>query len=160
VTRADGSVTSQITAFTNGVDHFPHGALWSPRGTALVGAGTVFGTNGLWIIPLSPNSLQCDCPPLLIPTSPGDPIDFAGSIVVAAPPSPPVSLFIRLDANDVVVYWPTNAAAYNLESTTNLAPPASWKPVAAFIPIQGFNFEYTIPPESFKKQQFFRLRQP
>jgi len=74
---------------------------------------------------------HCDCPAHLLPTAPGDRIDFAGSIVVA--PTAPVAmpgLFIRLDPNTAVVYWSTNYQGFGLEYTTNLAASASWTAIA------------------------------
>jgi Tol biopolymer transport system component len=36
----------QITGLTGAMDGFPNGATWSPDGSALLGAGTVFGSKG------------------------------------------------------------------------------------------------------------------
>lgn len=160
VVRADGARLSQITRFNDGTNRFPHGALWSPDGTALVGAGTIFGTNGLWIIPLTADLSDCLGPPILLPTSPGDPIDFAGSIVVAPPAPNPAGLFIRLETSAVVVYWSTNFPDYHLEYTRNLAPPVTWQPVTAFIPINGLNYEFSQPLTSLSARKFFRLHKP
>ncbi len=93
---------------------------------ALVAAGTIFGTNGLWLIPLTPDLMDCDGPPILLPTTPGDAIDFAGSIVVAPPTSQIIStqapgLFIRQTPDAVVVYWSTNYRRLHAGSHAQLA---------------------------------------
>ena len=48
VAQPNGVIINQITALT-APNRLPHGALWSPDGDALVTAGTIFNTNGLWI---------------------------------------------------------------------------------------------------------------
>src|ERR1035437_383208 len=73
----------QITALT-GTNGFPNGAVWSPGGNKLVTAGRIGGVNGLWVIPVSSDGSACHCQPQLLPTSPGDPVDFAGSVVTTA----------------------------------------------------------------------------
>ncbi|HLH54505.1 MAG TPA: hypothetical protein VKY92_12895, partial [Verrucomicrobiae bacterium] len=66
IVRGDGSGLNQITSLNDGSNGFPHGALWSPSGTALVGAGSIFGTNGLWIIQLKPDLSDCLGAPILL----------------------------------------------------------------------------------------------
>ena len=60
--NADGTALAQITAFTNVNDGFLYGAIWSPAGNCLLGAGAIYGTNGLWKIPLTTDGQHCDCP--------------------------------------------------------------------------------------------------
>jgi hypothetical protein len=159
IVHPDGTGLTRITGLNDGTNGFPHGALWSPGGNALVGAGTIFGTNGLWIIPLTPDFSECMCPPILVATTLGDAIDFAGSIIVA-PPVPNIpELFIRLDTNAVTVYWSTNFPSYTLESTTNL-PPAGWQPVAGPYPVNGLNYEHSEPLGTLATRKFFRLYSP
>jgi hypothetical protein len=158
VVHSDGTVLSQISLFTDGISGFPHGALWSPSGTALVAAGNLFGTNGLWIIPLNADLTDCGGFPILLPTSPGDAIDFAGSIIVAPPLPNPARLFIRRDTNSVVVYWSTNFSGYTLESKTNLATSSTWLPVGGPYALAGINFEYREPLASLQPAKMFRLR--
>jgi hypothetical protein len=160
VVHPDGTALSQITLFTDGVSGFPHGALWSPAGDALVGAGTLFGTNGLWIIPLNADLTDCSGFPILLSTSPGDPIDFAGSIVVAPPSANIPNLYVRLDTNSVVVYWSTNFPTYTLQSRTNLSPAAPWQPIPGPYPVGGINFEYREPFTALAPAKFFRLQAP
>lgn len=124
----DGSGLIQISDFTDASNGFPHGALWSPDAQSLVGAGTVFDTNGLWVIPLRADRQGCDGRPYLLPTTPGDPIDFAGSIALAPVANvfigTPPGLFIRQDPANVVAYWNTNFVGFTLESQPTLpAPP-------------------------------------
>jgi hypothetical protein len=157
VVHPDGTALSQITEFTDGVSGFPHGAVWSPSGTALVGAGTLFGTNGLWIIPLNADLTDCGGFPILLPTLPGDAIDFAGSIIVAPPAANPANLFIRRGTNTIIVYWSTNFVGYILESKTNLSASSTWLPVGGPYAQAGINFEYHEPLASLQSAEFFRL---
>jgi Tol biopolymer transport system component len=155
---ADGTGLYQVTGFAAPPDGFPHGAIWSPVGDVLVGAGTVTGTNGLYVIPLDDG---CACMALRLPTTAGDPIDFAGSIAVAAAPPPAlgkVGLFIRVDPDDLVVYWSTNFVGYVLETSGNVPPPSSWSTVNGPYLQYGFFYEYRIPRTNLLDRQFFRLR--
>ena len=157
----NGNEVSPISAFSQLQDGFFHGTIWAPDGNALVGAGTIQGTNGLWVIPLTADSRQCDCPAILLPTSPGDPIDFAGSVVVApAPPVPMPGLFIRSDPAAAVVYWSTNYQGYALECSTNLAPASGWTAITGPYYLNGNNIEYHDSTNSLQNAKFFRLRYP
>jgi hypothetical protein len=160
--RADGSNLTQLSGFNDGTNRFPHGAIWSPDGTALVGAGTIFGTNGLWIIPLTPDYLGCDGPPILLPTSPGDAIDFAGSIITSSATSASVAAgygpgpYIRQTPGAVIVYWSTNYAGYKLESESNLMAVA-WESIAGPYYLVGGYYEYWQIRSALSPQQYFRL---
>lgn len=159
VVRGDGTELSQISGFGDGTNHFPHGAIWSPDDSTLVAAGTIFGTNGLWLIPLTPDFLDCDGPPIRLPTSPGDAIDFAGSIAVAPPAAqvvvnPPVGLFIRQTPDAVVVYWSTNYVGYALQASGGL--PATWTPIAGPYFLDGSYFEYWESRANLPSARFFR----
>ena len=127
---------------------------------ALVGAGTLFGINGLWIIPLNADFTDCGGFPTLLSTLPGDAIDFAGSIVVPAPLPNIPKLYIRLDANAVVVYWNTNFTGYTLQSRTNLSPGTLWQTIPGPYPVSGFNFEHREPFAGLPPTKFFRLEEP
>jgi len=159
--NSDGTSPSQISSHTNSVDGFPHGTIWSPLGNALVGAGTINGTNGLWVIPLTPDGQHCDCPARLLPTTAGDPIDFAGSIITTpqvAVPNP--GLFIRTTPNAVVVYWSTNYQGFGLESTTSLGTNASWSAVDGPYFVNSGYFEYHESRAELQQTRFFRLVYP
>ena len=162
VAQPGGTSLNQITALT-APNRLPHGALWSPDGDALVTAGTIFNTNGLWIIPLTPDLADCDGPPIRLPTTPGDAIDFAGSIVVAPSTQLVVTqapgLFIRQTPEVVVVYWNTNFVGYVLESETNLLSRA-WTPVGGPYFLNAPYFEYWEARNSLSSQKYFRLRAP
>jgi hypothetical protein len=136
--------------------------VWSPDSSALVGAGTVFGTNGLWVIPLTPERDGCDGPPYRLPTSPGDLIDFAGSIVVAPSTQPSFAvlpgLFIRLAPTAVVVYWTTGYAGFTLEYKTAVSPDAPWTPINGPYYLAGNYYEYWEATGSLQAAKFFRLR--
>ena len=151
----DGSGLNQISSFIDGTNGFPYGALWSPVGPALVGAGTVFGTNGLWVIPLTPDGSDCAGPPHRLPTSLVDTADFAGTILVA-PPSPVLGITVQ-DAQ-VMLLWPTNASAFILEVAPSLPAPA-WTTLPGPYSMSGSFFEYRLPPAPGLPRQFFRLRQ-
>jgi len=165
VSRSDGSSLSQISGFSDGINRFPHGAIWGPDGDELVGAGTIFGTNGLWVIPLTPELDDCDGPPIRLPTKPGDAIDFAGSIAVAAAPGSIITttqapgLFIRETPDAVVVYWNTNFVGYALESDTNLTSRA-WTQVNGPYFLSGPYFEHWEARDSLLSEKYFRLRSP
>ena len=161
VVRPDGTDLNPITGFSDGTNRFPHGALWSPAGDALVGAGTIFGTNGIWIIPLTPDLAECDGMPWCLPTTPGDPIDFAGSIVVAPATMQtvvPPGLFIRLDRDAVVVYWSADYADFTLEVTPDLTPSSTWTSISGPYDFDGYFYQYREPLTALQHKQFFRLR--
>jgi hypothetical protein len=156
----DGTGLVQLSGFSGGSNGFPHGVIWTPDESALVGAGTIFGTNGLWVIPLTPDLTDCDGPPILLPTTPGDAIDFAGSIV-AAPGSPlvsaqPPNLLIRQTPDMVVVYWNTNDVGYTLESAEDLAAPA-WTSINGPYYLNGDFIEYWQARTNLLTTEFFRL---
>lgn len=147
----------QITTADNG--SFPHGAVWSPGGDALVGAATLFGTNGIWVIRLTDDLSDCYGPPLLLPASPGDPIDFVGSVVAARPPAGVVlpALFIRLEADAAVVYWSTAYQGFTLEAAPALTAPAAWTALPGPYTLNGYFYEYREPLASLADRRFFRL---
>jgi hypothetical protein len=163
VVHPDGTDLNRVTGFSDGINRFPHGALWSPAGDALVGAGTIFGTNGIWIIPLALDFTECEGMPRRLPTTPGAPIDFAGSIVVApAAPQTVVGpgLFIRLEPDAAVVYWGAMFADFTLESTTDLSPTSTWTAISRPYAFDGYFYQYREPLAALQQQQFFRLRNP
>jgi len=152
--------TWQITGFTDNTNGFPHAAVWSPSGDALVGAGTVFNTNGLWVIPLDGDCMCSLDLPVRLPTRPGDPIDFAGSVVTSAAPAviiPQPGFLIRRDPDAVVVYWGAILTGFTLETTTDLTPPATWTALPGPYATDGYFFYYSIPLDAMAAQQFFRL---
>jgi hypothetical protein len=158
VTSSNASL-SQITAFTDNTSGFPHGAQWAPAGDALVGAASIYGTNGIWVIPLNADCMCSDGPLTLLPTSPGDPVDFVGSIVAAPRPLSVVQpgLFIRLDPDAAVVYWSAAYLGFTLETTTDLSPPATWSALPEPYAFDGYFYSYGVPLGSLLHRQFFRL---
>lgn len=147
----------EITAFEHG-SGFRHGAVWSPAGDALIGAGNVFGTNGIWIVPLSEDGTHCEGTPWMIPITPGSDfgVDFVGTVYV--PPGPP-RVFIRRGVGSNSVYWRRTAWPYVLEVTSALGPSAVWTPVAPPYSVANGNNEVTVPlgPGG---GSYFRLRLP
>ncbi len=152
----------QITAFTGSVNGFPNGAVWSPGGDKLVGAGRIGGTNGLWVVPLSPNRDACAAPPLRLPTSPGYDIDFAGSVVANTVnvSYTNLGLFIRLDPAVLVVYWSTNYDGFTLESASELPGGLSWSAVTGPYFRAGPYFEYRESRAALAARKYFRLHYP
>ena len=76
----------------------------------------------------------------------------APSLVLSTP-----GLFIRLETNDLVVYWNTNFVGYALESANNAAPPLSWSTVNGPFLQSGFFYEHREPRTNLLSRQFFRL---
>jgi Tol biopolymer transport system component len=165
VVNANGTGLSSITAIGgDGVNGFPHGAAWSPDGESLIAAGTIYGANGLWIIPLNDDHTACDCAEVLtpLPISPGDPVDFVGSMLVA-PRTVVVNspkLQIRLDPTAIVVYWSTNILNFSLQTAEDLTTASTnWGTISGPYGVNGNFFEYSEPRTNLVTQQFFRLSQ-
>ncbi len=157
--NADGSALAQISAFTNVSDGFLYGTIWTPSGNGLIGAGSIYGTNGLWLIPLTTDGQRCDCPAKLLPTTAGDPIDFAGSVVV--PPAPIIAkpgLLIRSDENAIVVYWSTNYQGFGLQATASLNTNSSWTALTGPYFQNGAFYEYHEAKTTLAATKYFRLQ--
>ncbi len=152
----------QITALA-GQDGLEYGALWAPGDTALVTAGTIWGTNGLWVLHLTPDGNYCGCAPIRLPTTPGPAIQFAGGIV-AAPASPPgivqPGFLIRKDADGVLVYWGAVFSDFRLEYAVELSPTATWLPINGPYDTDGYFLYHHERLEDLAQQRFFRLRKP
>ncbi len=124
-----------------------------------MGAGTVYNTNGIWVISLNPDCMCSDAPVVRLPTSPGDPIDFVGS-VIAAPASLAVvapGLFIRMDPNAAVVFWSAQYLGFTLETTLDITPPSTWTALPGPYDFDGFFYQLRLPLSALASQQFFRL---
>ena len=154
VVNPDGSGLFQITGFRS-LEGFREGALWSPDGDALLGAAVVGGVNGIWVVPLTPDRQACGAPPYRLPTTPGDLIDFVGTVFV---PPPPPQLFIRREAGGVTVFWRRTAFPVRLESSAALGAGASWAPVGGPFPTVGTFLEHFIAEPEFLAGRFYRLR--
>jgi len=77
-----------------------------------------------------------------------------GTVFSLSLPSPQLTL-LPSEAN-VVVTWPTNAIGFTLQSTTDLASPASWTNSGVSVILNG---QYTVTNPITGTQQFFRLSQ-
>jgi hypothetical protein len=162
VVNADGTGLSAISG--DGTNGFPHGAVWSPAGDSLIAAGTIYGTNGIWVIPLAADNSSCDCaePLTPLPVSLGDPVDFVGSMLMA--PSVPITnttrLFIRSDPTEIVVFWSATYNTFTLQTTGELpAADAAWSGITGPYYLNGDYFEYHEPVTNLLAQQYFRLNQ-
>ncbi len=154
---SDASSVHPITGFTDATNGFPFGAIWSPNGDALIGAGSVRGVNGLWILPLDASLTTCVGTPIRLPTTPGDLIDIAGSIRVGiAPPK----LFIRREPGVAIVFWDTRARGFILEATAELGSGAVWVPIDGPYPVNAGFHEVVVPNPELLNDAFFRLRRP
>ena len=71
---------------------------------------------------------------------------------------PPLQLTIFPSGANVILTWPTNAAGFTLQSTTNLNPPIVWSPVSpAPVVVNGQN---AVTNSVFSDpQKFYRLSQ-
>jgi hypothetical protein len=156
VVNPDGSDLFQITGFRT-IEGFREGALWTPDGDALIGAATIGGVNGIWLVPLTPDRHACGAPPVRLPTTPGDLIDFVGTVFV---PPPPPALTIRREQDEVVVSWRRTAWRDVLESTPGSFPSATWTPVNSPFVITNGMLEYHLPLATSPSVQFFHLRRP
>jgi len=76
---------------------------------------------------------------------------------LALPPATPPQLTISSSSTNVILTWPTNAAGFTLQSTTNLVSPAVWTTVSpAPVVVNGQN---TVTNPISGTQQFYRLSQ-
>jgi hypothetical protein len=84
-------------------------------------------------------------------------VDYAvmSLTVVDASPPPPVLDFVQLDATTLQLSWPTNAAGYTLQYTTNL-PALAWSTVTNSVVTNGDYF--TVQLEMSGPRRFYRLR--
>ena len=154
---SDGSAVYQLSGFTDLTNGFPFGALWSPEGDALIGAGSIRGVNGLWVLPINAGANACVGNPYRLPTTPGALIDIAGSIRVRiAPPK----LFIRRDPGEAVVFWDARARDFILEASPTLGADAAWSSIPGPYPINAGFHEVHIPNPESLNDTFFRLRRP
>jgi hypothetical protein len=156
VVNPDGTGLHQITSLGGG-NGFLTGAQWTSRSDALVAAGFIFNNNGLWVIPLTPDRTACASTPIRLPTTPGDDIDFAGTILTA-PDLPELS--IRRDPGHVVIFWRKPLLNFVLESSNALGSGAVWTPVTGPYPVSGFFHEVHLPEAQLAPMSFFRLRLP
>ena len=82
-------------------------------------------------------------------------VSYCLAIVTA--PQPPV-VNISFLGNQACLAWPTNAAGFVLETSTNLAPPAVW--VAVTNPPTPADSQMVLWLPMDARNRFFRLRQP
>ena len=83
---------------------------------------------------------------------------LAGVEVVRAPVIAPPTLSVNLSGSHAALVWPASATAFNLYSTTNIAPPINWVPVTNPPVILGSNRSVTVPTSG--GLLFFRLATP
>jgi hypothetical protein len=83
--RPDGTGFMWLTAVTNANEGFYTGVAWMPDGQTLLAAGTVNGTNGVYVVAADGSGIQAR-----LNTPPGDPLDWVGAVIVAPDTTPPV----------------------------------------------------------------------
>jgi hypothetical protein len=83
---------------------------------------------------------------------------LAGVEIVQAPVIAPPTLSVNLSGAHAALVWPASATAFNLYSSTNLAPPINWLPVTNPPVILGSNRNVTVPTSG--ERRFFRLATP
>jgi hypothetical protein len=160
IAREDGSALFQLSGFTDGTNGFPYGAVWLEDGLSVVFAGSVFNTNDLWVLPIRSDLQGCAGPPYRLYVSPGDPVDFAGSVVTAPPITgsggPIPDIYIRQSPTNIIVYWQTNYSGFILESQSSV-PSTNWAGVNGLYYLNGPNFEYRDANTNSQTSRFFRL---
>lgn len=159
VVAPDGSALNAITGFADSTNGFPTGTLWSPNDDALIGAGSIHGTNGLWRVALNESRTACAAPPEILPTSPGDPIEFAGSVAVGA--TTPIAMpyvFLGVSSNALSLSWSTNSSQVVLEVNTNLQSTSPWVSVSTGIHVVNSFYVYSENLVLARANKFFRLR--
>ncbi|MEK7781091.1 MAG: RICIN domain-containing protein, partial [Verrucomicrobiota bacterium] len=83
---------------------------------------------------------------------------LAGVEIVRAPVIAPPTLSVNLSGAHSALVWPASATAFNLYTTTNLAPPVNWLPVTNPPVMLGSNRSVTLPISGGLR--FFRLATP
>ena len=68
----------------------------------------------------------------------------------------PLSITFALAGQQVVLFWPTNAGGYVLQTTTNLVTQSNWNVVTNTPSIMGSSDSVTLPITN--TSQFFRLQ--
>ena len=67
-------------------------------------------------------------------------------------------LSAKLNSNNFVLTWSTNATGFTLQSTTDLTPPITWADVTN--PPALFGGQWTVTNTFSGGAQFFRLQKP
>lgn len=70
----------------------------------------------------------------------------------------PLVLNLRFDGTNVLLTWPTTAAGYQLEDTTNLVSPGTWNLTSTNPPSTGGEYQFSVPPTNAAR--YFRLHHP
>jgi hypothetical protein len=68
------------------------------------------------------------------------------------------TLNARPRSDELVLSWPTNAAGFSLQVTSNLTPPVTWTDSANSPAVIGTQF--TVTNRIFGRDQFYRLTKP
>jgi hypothetical protein len=70
-------------------------------------------------------------------------------------PPAPAPLMIQRVSNSVILSWPTNWAAFTLQSTPSLTLPIAWSAVGGSPSVSGTNYSFNVPVTNAAR--FFRL---
>ena len=148
--KPDGSGRTQLTCLSGGSDRFAFGAAWTSDGSALIGAATVGGLNGLYEAAADGSGRTA----FLNITQPGDPVAYVGAVLGTPFPRPSIS---PTPTNTVVVSWPSPSTGWHLQQNTNLTG-TNWGAPAETVSDNGTNrFIVVNPPAG---QRFYRLISP
>ena len=148
---ADGSKITVASASYQEINISPHamysstnfGATWTQEQTLMDSGSIAYSADGT----------------KRVATTAGGIGGLVGCYVAVSPPlavNAAPQLGITLAGNKVVIFWPTSAAGYNLETTTNL-PAGNWGGISNGIVTVGANYVFT--NSTSGKTAFFRLNQ-
>jgi hypothetical protein len=115
-------------------------------------SGTTWATNLAPIVAWQPVAMSGDGTKIIAGAYYGS-IYISQSVQVAAPPWLSISLF----GNQALIQWPTNAAGFNLQQSTNLLA-TNWVTVTNIPVITNILYQVAVPKTN--SQNFYRLKTP
>ncbi len=115
-------------------------------------SGTMWATNLAPIAAWQPVAMSGDGSKIIAGAVYGS-IYISQSVQVAGPPW----LSISLLGNQALIQWPTNAAGFNLQQTTNLLT-TNWVTVTNIPVVSNILYQVTVPKTN--RQNFYRLEIP
>jgi hypothetical protein len=79
------------------------------------------------------------------------------AVIQNTPPSPQLRI-VRVDANNVLIAWPTSAVGFNLQQNNVIDNAGTWSAVPIVPTVVGSEYQVTITPPVGNK--FYRLKNP